>query len=333
MRHHTNRLVAALTLAVLAPLTSLSVSAKEATFPNGTVTIIVPYSAGGGTDTLARNLARVWSEYWKQPVVVVNRTGADGIIGSQHAISQPADGHTILMQVNQALFWPTTLPSANIDILRDFRLISKIQQNAMVFGVPASSPDKTFQDFIDRCKKAETPCSFGAATRHGEIMARQIADKANLRDAVVAAYKGTTPMMVDTLGGHLSMGMPSLSVAMPHIKSGAFRPLATGSKERLPDLPNLPTLNDEGLNMSAVTWYGIMVRTGTPDTAFNAIVKAVQFASKDPQVLKTIEHEGAIPVFGSPTAFQEEAQEEAKTVTPLLKKYLMNDNKNPGAAK
>lgn len=305
----------------------------RADFPSGPVTIVVPYSASGATDVLARNLAKVWSEHWKKPVVVVNRTGADGMIGSQYVKGLPADGHTILLQVNQALFWPVTIPSADIDLLRDFYLVSKLQQNPMVFGVFTSSPDQTFTGFIERCKQAQTPCSFGAATRHGEIMARQIIEKAQLSQAVVIPYKGTAPMMIDALGGHVSMGMPSLSVAMPHIRNNAFRALAIGSTERLSALANVPTLIEQGLDMTVMTWYGLMVRAGTPKPAVDALVQAIQIASNDPQVLKTMHHEGATPLFSSPESFAREAKEEFALVTPLLKKYLMGNEQPAATAK
>jgi tripartite-type tricarboxylate transporter receptor subunit TctC len=265
--------------------------------------------------------------------VVINRTGADGVIGSQYVKCLPADGYTVLFQVNQALFWPTTLPHANIDVIRDFQLISKLQQNAMVFGVAGSLPDQTFKGFIERCKVSDKPCSFGAATKHGEIMARQIIEKTGLTNAVVVPYKGTAPMMVDALGGHLSLGMPSLSVAMPHLRSGSFRALAAGSKDRIPELPEIPTLNEEGLGMSAMTWYGMMVRKDTPEAVINALVEAVTLASKDPDVLKTIRSEGAIPVFGSPASFEKEAAEEVSTVTPLLKKYFVETPNQPETKK
>jgi len=322
-------LIPAVLAVVLSMLSGKAVQAQEDAFPSRTVTIVVPYTAGGGTDALARNIANVWSNYWKKPVVVINRTGADGVIGSQYVKSLPADGYTVLFQVNQALFWPTTLPQANIDVIRDFQLISKLQQNAMVFGVAAALPDQTFKGFIERCKTSDKPCSFGAATKHGEIMARQIIEKTGLTQAVVVPYKGTAPMMVDALGGHVSLGMPSLSVAMPHLRSGGFRALAAGSKERIPELPEIPTLTEEGLDMSAVTWYGMMVRKGTPDVALKALVEAVKIASKDPEVLKTIRSEGAVPVFGSPGSFEKEAAEEVSTVTPLLKKYFVETANQP----
>jgi tripartite-type tricarboxylate transporter receptor subunit TctC len=310
-----------------------SYTESRAEFPSATVTIVVPYSASGATDVLARNLAKVWSEHWKKPVVVVNRTGADGMIGSQYVKGLPADGHTVLMQVNQALFWPVTIPQADIDLLRDFRLVSKLQQNPMVFGVTVASPDQTFSGFIERCRQAQTPCSFGAATRHGEIMARQIIEKAQLRQAVVIPYKGTAPMMIDALGGHVSMGMPSLSVAMPHMRSQTFRALAVGSNERLSAIAQVPTLLEQGLDMTVMTWYGLMVRAGTPKAAVDAIVQAIEIASKDPQVLKTMHHEGATPLFSSPESFAREAKEEFALVKPLLDKYLLGNEPPAAAAK
>lgn len=321
----TIRRLAFLCLAMVS-LGAISMQSAQAAatdkFPMRPITIVVPYSAGGGTDTLARNLARVWQEHWGQPVVVINRTGADGIIGSEYVKNQPADGYTVLIQVNQALFYPYTVPSANLDILRDFQMVSKLQQNAMIFGVASNSPDKTFGDFIARCKKSPNPCSFGAATRHGEIMARQIGDLTGLSNMVVANYKGTSPMMVDALGGHISMGMPSLVVALPQVKGGEFRALATGATARLPELPDVPTLKEEGLNMSAMTWYGIMVRKGTPESVVNALSDAVRLASDDKKLRTSMETEGAIPVFSSPADFDADVHAEAAAVRPLLEKYL-----------
>lgn len=324
----TNKRFIAKIALCLAPV--LPVAGQAATppaFPSKPVTIVVPYSAGGGTDTLARNIARVWQQQWNQPVVVVNRTGADGIIGTEYVKNQPADGYTVLMQVNQALFYPYTVPSANVDILRDFKMVSKVQQNAMVFGVAKSSPDQTFSGFIKRCKAAASPCSFGAATRHGEVMARQIAEKSHLDNAIVANYKGTSPMMADALGGHISMGMPSLVVALPQVRGGEFRVLATGAKDRLPELPDVPTLNELGLQMSAVTWYGLMVRRDTPEAAVAALSAAVRAASQDQKVRASMRSEGAIPVFSDPAAFERDAREEAQAVKPLLEKYLTSTGK------
>lgn len=299
----------------------------DSSYPSKPVTIVVPYVAGGGNDTLARNLASLWSTHWKKPVVVINRTGGDGMIGTQYALSQPADGYTILMQVNQALYWPVVLPSANIDITRDFRLISKIQQNAMVFTVASSQPDQTFADFLSRCKTSTTPCSFGAATKFGEVMGKRIIEQTGLNNSVVVPYKSTIPMVVDALGGHVSIGMTAMSVAMPHIRTGAFRPLAIGSTERMSELPNVPTLKELGLNLIGVTWYGIMVKAGTPDDAFQAIVEAVNVAAHDPQILNSIKNDGAIPTFSSPAAFEEQAKEEMALMKPLLQKYLLEQDK------
>ncbi|SAI34739.1 lipoprotein [Bordetella ansorpii] len=322
--HHTAILGLAICLGAGLPTTGLP---AEPAFPSRPVTIVVPYSAGGGTDALARNIARVWQQQWKTPVLVVNRTGADGIIGTEYVRNQPADGYTVLMQVNQALFYPYTLPSANIDILKDFKMVSKLQQNAMVFGVAKDSPDQTFPDLIKRCRTARTPCSFGAATRHGEIMARQIAEKSQLGNAIVANYKGTAPMMTDALGGHITLGMPSLVVALPQVRGGSFRALATGSNTRLPELPDVPTLNELGLQMSAVTWYGLMVRQGTPENVVAAIGAGIQAAAHDRKVRESMRSEGAIPVFSDAATFDREAREEARAVEPLLEKYLTSTEK------
>src|SRR3546814_18964676 len=98
-------------------------------------------------------------------------------------------------------------------------------------------------------------------------MARQIAEKSHLENAVVANYKGTAPMMADALGGHISMGMPSLVVALPQVRGGELRVLAIGAKDRLSELPEIPTPHELGVQLSAVNWYGLMARRDTPGAA------------------------------------------------------------------
>src|SRR3546814_7762580 len=128
-------------------------------------------------------------------------------------------------------------------------------------------------------------------------------------------------MLADALGCNIRMGMPSRVVALPQVRGGEFRALATGSKERLSELPDVPTLNELGLQMSAVTWYGLMVRRDTPDAAVAALSAAVRAASQDQKVRTSMRGEGAIPVFSDPAAFERDAREEAQAVKPLLEKY------------
>jgi tripartite-type tricarboxylate transporter receptor subunit TctC len=309
---------------VAALLIMPSQAALAQNFPTRTVTIIVPYPAGGGTDTVARSLARALSGRWNQPVIVENISGADGLIGTNRMLQLPADGHTILVAVNQMLLWPSTMPTVKIDIQKSFRLITKLQNSPMAFGTSTKFPGNTLKDFLGWCKSAASPCTVGAATAFGNLMGRQLMDLERVGSAVFVPYKGTAPMMTDVLGGHVTMGLPSTAFAMPHIQRGTFKILAVGSRKRFPLLPDVPTLAEQGYNVNADTWYGMMVAKDTPQPVFDAIVSSVKAVSKDPALLASIHTNGGQPIFNSPEEFEVEVQQERQLLEPIMIKYPLN---------
>jgi tripartite-type tricarboxylate transporter receptor subunit TctC len=306
-----------------AGLMMVSQAASAQTFPTRTVTIIVPYPAGGGTDTVARSLGRALSARWGQPVIVENVSGADGLIGTRRMLQLPADGHTMLVQVNQMLLWPSTMPTAKVDIQKDFRLITKLQNSPVAFGTSSKNPGNNLKEFLAWCKTASTPCTVGAATAFGHLMGRQLMDLADVRSAVFVPYKGTAPMMTEVLGGHVTMGMPSTAFAIPHIERGTFKIFAVGSRKRFHLLPNVPTLAEQGFNVNADTWYGMMVAKDTPQAVFDAIVSSVKAVSKDPGLLQSIHVNGGQPIFSTPEEFEADVQQELQLLRPIMQKYPM----------
>jgi tripartite-type tricarboxylate transporter receptor subunit TctC len=308
----------------VAVLTMASQAASAQSFPTRAVTMIVPYPAGGGTDTVARSLARALSARWNQPVVVENVSGADGLIGTRRMLQMPADGHTILVQVNQMLLWPSTMPTAKVEIDKSFRLVTKLQNSPMAFGTSTKFPGTTLKEFLAWCKTNNPPCTVGAATAFGNLMGRQLMDLAGVGSAVFVPYKGTAPMMTDVLGGHVTMGLPSTAFAIPHIERGTFKILAVGSQKRFHLLPNVPTLAEQGYNVNADTWYGMMVAKETPQAAFDAIVSSVKAVSKDSALLASIHTNGGQPIFNSPEEFEAEVRQELQLLRPILQKYPLN---------
>jgi tripartite-type tricarboxylate transporter receptor subunit TctC len=255
-------------------------------------------------------------------VIVENHAGADGLIGTQRALNAPADGYTILMQLNQMLLWKWTLPTARVDLLTDFRLVSKIQHSPMAISVAAKVPGNTLKEFFAECQKSDLPCSFGSATANASLVGRQLMELGGVKNAVQVPYKGTAPMMTDLLGGHLKMGIPSASSGIPHLKNGTIKILAVGGVRRFPALPNVPTLEESGFNVLGDTWYGLMVARGTPNDVFEAIVTAVQSVSKKPELLAIIESNGGLPVFSTPAEFTEDVRRESDYLAPLGARYL-----------
>ncbi len=315
-------MVSALALGVGAP-------GALAGFPDKPVVIVVPFSAGGGTDAVARTMAKALSLRWKQPVVVENRSGAEGWLGTQHVLGQPADGYTILMQINQMLLSPMMVPDNKFDIARDLELISKVQRSPMMIAAPASSPATSMKDFLERCKAAAKPCSFGSATLYSQIMGNYLFDLAGVKNAVNARYRGTSPMMTDLLGEHIDLAFPSAALGGPQYKAGKIKIFAVGTLDRFDQLPEIPTLQEQGYSLKGDTWYGLMVRKGTPGEAVRAIYEGIKAVSELPEVTTAIRAEGGIPVFGSPEQFQAEVKSELQVLEPLARKYLLAEPAKP----
>jgi tripartite-type tricarboxylate transporter receptor subunit TctC len=304
------------TAALLAPA-----HASASGFPEHSITIVVPTTAGGGTDTLARQVARALSEYWKVPVVVQNIPGAEGLIGSQRVLREPADGYTWLLQITKMLLWKKTMPGNGIDVLADFDFVSKLQTAPMAFGVSSKLPVKTFPEFIQWCKAKKPNCSWGTATAYGQLIGRQLMDIAGLKNTINIPYKGTTPMLTDTIGGHVDMAIPSLSSGMAQARGGLFRMLAVASAQPSPFAPDVPSLKQMGFDVQAEDWYGILTKKGTPQPVLDAIEAGIKAVSKDPALLRAIRSTGSEPVFDSSKEFTRDVAQEIKLLDTLFDKY------------
>ena len=305
--------------------TAATAHAQGAPWPTKTISMIVPYPPGGGSDALARALGQAMGERWGQSVIVENVAGADGIIGTQKVIRAPADGHTILLQVNQMLLYKAAQP--NLNLMDDLKLVSMVQHSPLSFSVSTKFPGKTIAEFVAYCKTAKPACSWASATKYGQLIGNQFIDAAGLKGLVInAPYKGPAPMMTDLLGGHITMALPAVASGLPHYKSGGLRFLAVGSAERFKLMPNIPTLVESGYQVFGDSWYGLMVSKDTPQPVFNAIVEAVKAVSTNPALLASIESNAGQPVFSSPERFAADVAKESAYLNGLLTKYPLDPN-------
>ena len=304
-------------LAVCVSLAAACAAAQE--FPNRPVTLIVPYPAGGGTDTMGRALARALSVRWDKPVVVENAVGADGLIGTQKVLAAKADGYTILMQVNQMLLWKSTMPHLKTDVMGDLTLVSMIARSPQAFAVSTKLPINDMKEFVAWCEKR--PCQVGSATRLAELIGKQVIEAARLKDAVAVNYKGTAPMITDLIGGHITMGLPAVSASLQHVRAGSLRILAVGSSERFGPMKDVPTLIEQGFPVTGEAWYGVMVSKQTPAPILAEIVKGLQGVARDPEILKAIDTAGAEPVFSAPDAFAEHVERETRELDALIARF------------
>ena len=256
--------LARLALAIVV-VAATSVGAQD--YPSKPVRIVVPYPAGGVADLLPRTVGARLAEKWKQPVVVENKPGASGNIGMAEGARAEADGYTLVLAptgnltVNQFLF--KDLP---FDVARDFTPVTLLATSPNVLVVHPSVPAKTFKEFIAYAKanpgklNFSSPGSGSGAHLAGELLNVEAGIK-----AVHVPYKGMAPAVSDLVGGQVQMMFAGISTALPHIRAGKLVPLAIASPQRSPQLPDVPTVAESGIpGFDVTSWYGIVVRAGTP---------------------------------------------------------------------
>ncbi len=274
----------ALGLSVLAPV------AFGQAYPSKPVRIIVPYAPGGTVDSVARMLAVRLSEQLGQPFVVENRAGASGAIGSDVVAKSPADGYTLLMQASTFVASALLVKSQPFNIEKDFTPIANLGSVPLVMLVYPGLPMKTLADFVKAAKAEPQRYTLGtAAVGSASHLAEEAIRHEAKIDVQIIPYKGTTPAMVDVLGGHTSGMIDAVPSLLQHIKSGKARALAVTSARRLPSLPDVPTVAESGLpNFEMVSWYGIWAPANMPVDLATLLNKEINAAMQSPQVVQSL---------------------------------------------
>lgn len=290
--------------------------------PARPVTLVVPYAAGGGTDTTARAVAKQLTVLWGQPVVVENLPGADGLIGTRKVMDAAPDGLTLLFQV-PAIVVTRYMPGLKgIDPLAKLDPVTAVSQSPAVIVVSAKLPVKTFVEFLQYCKTAPQPCSLATGEALARIYGKQLAAEAGLPNLIIVNYRGTSAMVTDMIANNVNMGFTGITAALPHYKAGTLKILATQDDKRAAALPEVPTTAEAGFpQFRSVTWYGMFAPKGTPPAVTLGIVAALREAVKDPNVQATITAAGAEPVVNSPGAFAAQVQAESERWGALVKRY------------
>jgi len=271
-------------------------------FPTKPVRIIVAFPPGGGTDIVARLLAVRLTDIWGQAVVVENRAGASGTIGTEIAARSDPDGHTLFMATmgnmtaNQHLY-----PKMAVDPLRAFAPITKVVDVHFVFIANPALPADNVKELIELAKKRPGELHYSSSGPGGaphlavELFKRQAGI-----DLTHVPYKGSGPGMNDLLGGRVMMTMDSLLQSLPHIKSGRLKALAVLGPKRSSLLPDVPTMAEAGVTGYALThWFGLLVPAATPKDVVSKISGDVLRVLKEDEIRKRIAEMGA-DVVGNP---------------------------------
>jgi tripartite-type tricarboxylate transporter receptor subunit TctC len=272
-------------------------------YPNKSVRLIVPFAAGGSTDVIARILAPRLSEAWGQQVLVDNRPGGNTVIGTDIVAKSAPDGHTLLVTPAPFTVVPSVLTKLPYDPAKDFEPITLINTTPMGLVVHPGVPAKNLKELIALAKTRPGQMNFGSSGSGGvpHLSGELLNTMAGLKITHVP-YKGNAPALADLVGGHVDMAFNGLTSVVPFIKSGRLRVLGVTSLARTAALPEVPTLDEQGLKgFQAVAWNGLTAPARTPKEAIVRIQESSARIIKSPDLAEQLKRDGSDPV-GSTTA-------------------------------
>lgn len=279
--------------------------AQAQDYPNKPVKIVVPYAAGGSTDILTRQISVRVTARLRQSVVVENRTGANGIIGTDVVAKSAPDGYTLLMMTNGQTISMGLYPKLPWDIEKDFAPVVNVAAMPNVIVVHPSQPFNSLKELLDHVRAKPGSLSYSHAgvgsPQHiaGELF--KLVTKANI---VQIPYKGGGPAIADAVAGQVQVAVGGVPVVKQHIANGRLRPLAVTSSARSPLLADVPTVAEFGYaGFDAIFWIGLLAPRGTPDAAIARINAEVNAVLKDPDIVTQFAVQGATPVGGTPADF------------------------------
>ncbi len=309
-------------VAVMLCAQATSVAQTASSFPNQPIRMVVPYPPGGPTDITARVVAAEMSKTIGQNIVIDNRPGASGMIGSEMVTKSTPDGYTLLANASIHVINPSVYPDMRFDAIKDFVPITQLAQVPLVLVVPANSPIKSVKDLVEYAKANPGKVNFGSA---GSASAQHLAGESFKIAAGIQMqhipYKGSAPALTDLAGGQLQLMFDSMPSATPMINSGKLRAIAVTTTTRAKARPDLPTIAESGFpGFDISTWYAYWAPKGTPADVVEKLAASAAQALKNPEVIAKYEAMGAEPVGSTPAQFAAYVESEAKKWNDIVKK-------------
>jgi len=308
--------------AALAAAAPFGACAADA-YPTRPVRIVVPYPAGGVADALPRIVGEKLSQKWAQPVIIENKAGASGNIGMEEGARAEPDGYTLVlaaagnMTVNPILF-----KNLRFDTYKDLTPVTLLAASPNVLVVHPSVPAKSYKELVAYAKQNPGKLNFASPGEgSGAHLAGELFNLEAGIKTVHIPYKGMAPAVNDLLGGNVQMMFAGISTVLQHIKSGKLVAIAMAAPKRSPQLPDLPTVAEEGLpGFDVTSWYGIVVRAGTPPAVVQKVQRDIAEALKAPDVQATLAGYGLEPVGNTPDAFDAMIKSETRKWTDIVHK-------------
>jgi tripartite-type tricarboxylate transporter receptor subunit TctC len=297
--------VLVLTTGMAAMLLNADAGAQDlGSYPNRPIHVVVPYPAGGIVDIVARAVTEQLSRDFRQSIVVESRAGANSNIGTAAVARSEGDGYTWLVTGPAVLVNPSLYKDAGWDALKDFRCVGLAAWNQSVALVNPKLPVRTLGEFVEMARAKPGQLNFGnpGTGTSIDLTAQRLFQAANIKLANIG-YKGQPPALLDLITNLIQFEIVSLVLALPHIKDGTAKPLAVFTEQRVPDLPDVPTIAEAGYPQAAfIAWYGIYVPSATPAAVVEKIHDAINGALQHPDVQRQL---SVADIPGKPMALSE----------------------------
>ncbi|MGH8634125.1 MAG: tripartite tricarboxylate transporter substrate binding protein [Burkholderiales bacterium] len=289
-------------------------------WPTGPLRIVVPFNAGGSTDIMARTMAQRLNERVRQPVVVDNRPGANGTIGTAYVAKSAPDGHTMLLVQASFVSNPSLYKNLPYNQARDLAPVTNLAAGPLALVVHPSLPATSAKQLIALAKAHPGEINFGSpGTGSISHLACELFNMMAGIRMMHIPYKGTGAALADMLSGQISFYAPNLFLSLPFIKAGRLRALGVTSLQRSPIAPELPTIDETGLRgYETTTWYGIFVSGATPRELVSRLQQELAQVVKLPEVRERLTADGLTPLASTPDQFAEQVTRETAKTTRII---------------
>ena len=291
-------------VAAVAGTLALTLPAQAQNYPVKTIRMVIPFAAGGNTDIIGRIYAPKMAEILGQQIIIDNRGGAGGMIGTEIVMRAPADGYTLLMASAGHTINPAMIKKLPYDSIKDFTPMGIVADVPTALVLHPSLPPKNLKEFIALAKARPDDIFYSTAGvgTVGHLAAELLMSTAKIKLTGVH-YKGSGPSMTDLVGGHIQMQFPSMPAAVPHVANGKLRMIAQTGEKRSPAAPTIPTMQEQGLKGFVVSsGFSMFGPANTPKAVVDRVNTALVQALKDPKVSKTLLDQGAEPNGSTPEA-------------------------------
>ena len=294
-----------LAVALLISIATAGVNgANSQEFPSRTVTIVVPFPAGGGSDAIARLLANHLEQRWKRSVIVDNRPGGSSVIGTTAVARAEPDGYTLLFTAPTLTVFKATMKNPPLDVEQSFAPISQVITSPYLVAVNASLPVKTMSEFIAYAKSNPGKLNYGTIAGGAHLAIDLIRTLAGL-DMVAVPFKGSVPLVTALARDDVQFGLDAIITLKPLIDSGKIRAIAVTSAERVPTMPELQTVAEAGVpGYKSAFWFGLLAPARTPNEIVHKIYEGVAEFMQRPDIISRMRDLGYFPVGSTPDQFR-----------------------------